>query len=141
MKIIKKNTGLLDILQAVILFGFALYFVGVVASGSVYRYVHERQVAMLLFSAAVFVLLGIVKLRQGILASPIDFRKGRGASGGFSFAVLAAALAGMAVASGTEVRFSQFAYTDSLGGQSAALFGAADASPAGGYASAVPKAL
>ena len=50
-------------LQAVTLFGFALYFIGVVVSGSVYRYVHERHVPMLLFSAAVFFIIGVLKLK------------------------------------------------------------------------------
>lgn len=119
MKIIKKNSRLYDIMQAVILFGFGLYFIGVVVSGSVYRYVHERQVPVLLFSAAVFLLLGMLKLRQGNVLSLSVFSGSRTASGFFSLAVFAAALIGMLIMSGTPVRFSQFAYTDSIGGQSA----------------------
>ena len=51
-------------LQAVILFGFALYFTGAVVSGSAYRYVHERHVPMLLLSAAVFFIIGVLKLKR-----------------------------------------------------------------------------
>lgn len=120
MKIIKKNTRLQVILQAVILFGFALYFACVVAFGSVYQYVHERHVPMLLLSAAVFLVLGILKLRPGRFMSALlpVFSTDRGHSSAFGFVVFAVALLGMSAASGIAVRFSQFAYTDSLGGQS-----------------------
>ena len=120
MKIIKKNTRLQVILQAVILFGFALYFTCVVAFGSVYQYVHERHVPMLLLSAAVFLVLGILKLRPGRFMSALRpvFSTDRGYSSAFGFVVFAVALLGMSAASGIAVRFSQFAYTDSLGGQS-----------------------
>lgn len=120
MKIIKKNTRLQVILQAVILFGFALYFTCVVAFGSVYQYVHERHVPMLLLSAAVFLVLGILKLRLGRFMSALlpVFSTDRGHSSAFGFVVFAVALLGMSAASGIAVRFSQFAYTDSLGGQS-----------------------
>ncbi len=120
MKIIKKNTRLQVILQAVILFGFALYFTCVVAFGSVYQYVHERHVPMLLLSAAVFLVLGILKLRPGRFMSALlpVFSTDRGHSSAFGFVVFAVALLGMSAASGIAVRFSQFAYTDSLGGQS-----------------------
>ena len=63
---IKQNTRLYDMMQAITLFGFTLYFVGVVVSGSVYRYVHERQIPMLLFSAAVFCMIGILKLKNAV---------------------------------------------------------------------------
>ena len=108
------------ILQAVILFGFALYFTCVVAFGSVYQYVHERHVPMLLLSAAVFLVLGILKLRPGRFMSALlpVFSTDRGYSSAFGFVVFAVALLGMSAASGIAVRFSQFAYTDSLGGQS-----------------------
>lgn len=122
MKITKKNTRLQAILQALILFGFALYCIGVVVSGSVYRYVHERQVPVLLFSAVVFLIIGVLKLRQGTVLPQCAFSGGRGSSGIFSLAVFAAALTGMLGMSGTSVRFSQFAYTDSIGGQAAAPF-------------------
>ncbi len=120
MKIIKKNTRLQVILQAVILFGFALYFTCVVAFGSVYQYVHERHVPMLLLSAAVFLVLGILKLRPGRFMSALlpVFSTDRGHSSAFGFVVFAVALLGMSATSGIAVRFSQFAYTDSLGGQS-----------------------
>ena len=120
MKIIKKNTRLQVILQAVILFGFALYFTCVVAFGLVYQYVHERHVPMLLLSAAVFLVLGILKLRPGRFMSALlpVFSTDRGYSSAFGFVVFAVALLGMSAASGIAVRFSQFAYTDSLGGQS-----------------------
>ena len=120
MKIIKKNTRLQVILQAVILFGFALYFTCVVAFGSVYQYVHERHEPMLLLSAAVFLVLGILKLRPGRFMSALlpVFSTDRGYSSAFGFVVFAVALLGMSAASGIAVRFSQFAYTDSLGGQS-----------------------
>ena len=57
MKTIRQNTRLQAILQATTLFGFALYFTGAVISGAAYRYVHERHIPMLLFSAVVFFLL------------------------------------------------------------------------------------
>ena len=69
MKIIKKSTRLQVILQAVILFGFALYFTGAVVSGSAYRYVHERHAPMLLLSAAVFFIIGVLKLKRAMQAS------------------------------------------------------------------------
>lgn len=121
MNIIRKTTHLSNILQTVILFGFALYFVVVILSGSVYRYVHERQVPMLWFSAAVFLLLGILKLRQGKgISVPLAvFRGNSGYSEVFSFVIFAVALVGMSAASGAEIRFSQFAYTGSIGEQSA----------------------
>lgn len=132
MKIIKKNTRLQVILQTVILFGFALYFTSVVVSGSAYRYVHERHIPMLLLSAAVFFIIGILKFKQviqesqrhtslhnnGYSAAVFDRPVGDGRSGRagvFGIAVFAVALVGMSAALGTAVRFSQFAYTDSLG--------------------------
>ena len=132
MKIIKKNTRLQVILQTVILFGFALYFTSVVVSGSAYRYVHERHIPMLLLSAAVFFIIGILKFKQviqesqrhtslhnnGYSAAVVDRPVGDGRSGRagvFGIAVFAVALVGMSAALGTAVRFSQFAYTDSLG--------------------------
>ena len=137
MKIIKQkqNARFQDILQAAILFGFTLYFVGVVVSGSVYRYVHERQVPMLLFSAAVFCIIGILKLKDAVqkpqrrsssvnagdsvavLDRPAGGARRKGA-GLFGIAVFAVALVGMSAVLGTEVRFSQFAYTGSLGERS-----------------------
>ena len=140
MKIIKKTAHLPDILQAVILFGFALYFTGIVVSGLVYRYVHERHVPILLFSAAVLFIIGVLKLKRvmqesqphtsffnsGYSAAVVDRleRDVRLAHAGiFSFTVFAVALLGMVAVSGTEIRFSQFAYTDSIGGQSVIPFG------------------
>ena len=140
MKIIKKTAHLPDILQAVILFGFALYFTGIVVSGLVYRYVHERHVPILLFSAAVLFIIGVLKLKRvmqesqprtsffnsGYSAAVFDCleRDVRLAHAGiFSFTVFAVALLGMVAVSGTEIRFSQFAYTDSIGGQSVIPFG------------------
>ncbi|WP_253729448.1 TIGR03943 family protein [Treponema sp. OMZ 857] len=127
-----KNTRFQDMAQAVILFGFALYCIGVVVSGSVYRYVHEQHISVLLLSAAVFFIIGILKFKQVIQESqrhtslhtngysaavfdrPVgDVRSGR--AGVFGIAVFAVALVGMSAALGTSVRFSQFAYTDSLG--------------------------
>ncbi|WP_235619817.1 MULTISPECIES: TIGR03943 family protein [unclassified Treponema] len=127
-----KNTRFQDMVQTVILFGFALYFIGVVVSGSVYRYVHERHIPVLLLSAAVFFIIGILKFKQVIQESqrhtslhtsgysavvfdrPVgDVRSGR--AGVFGIAVFAVALVGMSAALGTVVRFSQFAYTGSLG--------------------------
>lgn len=139
MKITKKNTRLYDIMQAVILFGFGLYFIGVVVSGSVYRYVHERQVPVLLFSAAVFLLLGMLKLRQGNVLSLSVFSGSRTASGFFSLAVFAAALIGMLIMSGTPVRFSQFAYTDSIGGQSSSPSGTAESQAVSSSGAALPS--
>ena len=132
MKIIKKSTRVQDILQAVILFGFALYFTGAVVSGSVYRYVHERHVPMLLFSAAVFFIIGVIKLKRVMQESQprtsffnngyaaFDRFEGGGRSGYtlvFGTAVFAVALAGMVVATKTDIAFSQFSYADSLGSQ------------------------
>ena len=62
----KKKIRFEYFLQAAILFGFALYFTGTVVTGTVYRYVHERHVPMLLLSAAALMLLGIVKWRQAV---------------------------------------------------------------------------
>ena len=133
MKIIKKTTRLQVILQAVILFGFALYFTGAVVSGSAYRYVHERHVPMLLLSAAVFFIIGVLKLKRVMQesqsctslfnngdAAVFDRSAGDSRSGRadvFGSAVFAVALAGMVVASKTGIAFSQFSYTDSLGTQ------------------------
>lgn len=133
MKIIKKNARLHIILQAVILFGFALYFTGAVVSGSAYRYVHEQHVPMLLFSAAVFFIIGVIKLKRVVqelqphtslhnngYAAVFDRFEGDGRSGYtgvFSLAVFAVALAGMVSAAKTGIAFSQFSYTDSLGNQ------------------------
>ena len=133
MKIIKKNTRVQVILQAVILFGFALYFTSVVVSGSAYRYVHERHVPMLLLSAAVFFIIGVIKLKRVMqesqsctslfnngYAAVFDRFEGDGRSGYtgvFALAVFAVALAGMAVAAKTGIAFSQFSYADSLGSQ------------------------
>ena len=133
MKIIKKNTRVQVILQAVILFGFALYFTSVVVSGSAYRYVHERHVPMLLLSAAVFFIIGVIKLKRVMqesqsctslfnngYAAVFDRFEGGGRSGYtgvFALAVFAVALAGMAVAAKTGIAFSQFSYADSLGSQ------------------------
>ena len=64
MKTIRQNTRLQAILQATTLFGFALYFTGAVISGAAYRYVHERHIPMLLFSAVVFFLIGMLKLKK-----------------------------------------------------------------------------
>ena len=118
--------------QAVILFGFTLYCVVVVVSGSVYQYVHERQIPILLFSAAVFCIIGILKLKNAVRKQerrPVFFNTGepvpafgrpeadvrRGTARVVSLAVFAIALVGMSAGLGTEVRFSQFAYTSSLG--------------------------
>ena len=134
MKIIKQNTRLQNMLQAVILFGFALYFTGAVVSGSAYRYVHERHVPMLLLSAAVFFIIGVLKLKRvmqesqsctslfnnGYFAAVFDRPAGDSRSGRadvFGSAVFAVALAGMVVAAKTGVAFSQFSYADSLGSQ------------------------
>lgn len=120
MKIIKQNAHLQSLLQAIVLFAFALYFIVAVVTGSVYRYVHERHVPILLCSAAVFLLLGILKLRQGrfISVSLSDISLRNRYSGILGIAAFAAALLSMVSASGSEVRFSQFAYTDSIGGHS-----------------------
>ncbi|MGI5088644.1 TIGR03943 family protein [Treponema sp. OMZ 305] len=133
MKIIKKSTRVQDILQVVILFGFALYCTGVVVSGSAYRYVHERHVPMLLFSAAVFFIIGVLKLKsvmQGLQPHTSFFNSGyaavfdrfeggsrSGYAGVFGLAVFAVALAGMVSAAKTGIAFSQFSYADSLGTQ------------------------
>ena len=137
---IKQNTRLYDMMQAITLFGFTLYFVGVVVSGSVYRYVHERQIPMLLFSAAVFCMIGILKLKNAVQKPQrrtsfvttedsravrnrpnTDARRGAaGTAGVLSLAVFAIALIGMSAVLGAEVSFSQFAYTGSLGESSIA---------------------
>ena len=141
----KKKIRFEYFLQAAILFGFALYFTGTVVTGTVYRYVHERHVPMLLLSAAALMLLGIVKWRQAVTAvsgrmifqsasasrqtadetSPQvhTFRRILFALTRYRNllgpAVFAAALIGMLAAAGTNLRFSQFAYSDSLGESSA----------------------
>ena len=125
MKTIRQNTRLQAILQATTLFGFALYFTGAVISGAAYRYVHERHIPMLLFSAVVFFLIGMLKLKKvmqeshwrtslfnngytGVLGySGKDARSAR--AGVFSIVVFAVALVGMSASSGIAVRFSQFA--------------------------------
>lgn len=141
----KKNIQFNSFLQALILFGFALYFIGTIVTGTVYRYVHERHVPMLLFSAAMLMLLGIVKWRQAgsslgrrmVFQADIPSQQAhlthrspfsllhrfffslpryRGLLG---TAVFAAALVGMLAVAGTNVHFSQFAYTDSLSESSA----------------------
>lgn len=141
----KKKIRFEYFLQAAILFGFALYFTGTVVTGTVYRYVHERHVPILLLSAAALMLLGIVKWRQAVTAvsgrmifqsasasrqtadetSPQvhTFRRILFALTRYRNllgpAVFAAALIGMLAAAGTNLRFSQFAYSDSLGESSA----------------------
>ena len=141
----KKKIRFEYFLQAAILFGFALYFTGTVVTGTVYRYVHERHVPMLLLSAAALMLLGIVKWRQAVTAvsgrmifqsasasrqtadetrpQVHTFRRILFALTRYRNllgpAVFAAALIGMLAAAGTNLRFSQFAYSDSLGESSA----------------------
>ena len=141
----KKNIQFNSFLQALILFGFALYFIGTIVTGTVYRYVHERHVPMLLFSAAMLMLLGIVKWRQAGSSlgrrmvfqtdtpsqqahlthrSPFSLLRRFFFSlpryrGFLGTAVFAAALVGMLAVAGTNVHFSQFAYSDSLGESSA----------------------
>ena len=51
------------VLQAIVLFCFSIYFIAVVASGAVYQYVHERHIPMLLFSAVLFLIIGIVYIQ------------------------------------------------------------------------------
>ena len=133
MNMIKQTTRLYDMAQAIILFGFTLYCVVVVVSSSVYQYVHERQIPILLFSAAVFCIIGILKLKNAVRKQerrrPVFFNTGepvpafgrpeadvrRGTARVVSLAVFAIALVGMSAGLGTEVRCSQFAYTSSLG--------------------------
>lgn len=141
----KKKIRFEYFLQAAILFGFALYFTGTVVTGTVYRYVHERHVPILLLSAAALMLLGIVKWRQAVTAvsgrmifqsasasrqtadetrpQVHTFRRILFALTRYRNllgpAVFAAALIGMLAAAGTNLRFSQFAYSDSLGESSA----------------------
>lgn len=142
MKIIKKDTRLQNILQAIILFGFAVYFIGVFISGSVYRYVHERQVPILLFSAAVFLVIGVLKLRRGNVL-PLSFFSGRRRySGRLSVTVFAIALVGMsASALGAAVRFSPFAYMDSIGGQAVVSSGTMPVSEAALDSSVEPSII
>jgi TIGR03943 family protein len=158
MKTIRQNTRLQAILQATTLFGFALYFTGAVISGAAYRYVHERHIPMLLFSAVVFFLIGMLKLKKvmqeshwrtslfnngytGVSGySGKDARSAR--AGVFSIVVFAVALVGMSASSGIAVRFSQFAYSNSLGGQPSPVSDppfAADAFSAGEYSAAPPS--
>lgn len=136
----KKKIPFNNFLQAIILFGFALYFMSTIVSGTVYRYVHERHVPILLLSATLLMLLGIIKWRQTLTAidnymvfhtdTPsqsadiascpppsllhrifLSLPRYRGFLG---TGIFAAALAGMLAGASTNVRFSQFAYTDSL---------------------------
>lgn len=104
-------------LQAIILFGFALYFVGTVVSGSAYRYVHERHISMLLITAVLFAVVGILKARQAMdfslpLISPRIQYKEFG-----KLSVFIIALIGMLIAAGTDFQFSQLVYADSLSEQ------------------------
>lgn len=117
MRSFKKKTGLKSLLQVVILFCFALYFVIIVLSGAVYHYVHERHIPMLLFSATVFCAIGIVRLR-----SLPQSREQQGYTGIFSVIVFALALVGMLMMGGQRATFSQFSHTDSLASQSAASY-------------------
>lgn len=157
MRIIKQ-TRFHSLLQAIILFGFALYFTGVVFSGSVYRYVHERHVPILLVSAAIFFIIGVLKLKSvmqeaqrhtslhnnGYSAAVFDRPVGDGRSGPvgvFGLAVFAVALVGMSAISGVEVRFSQFAYTDSIGGQSSSPSGTAESQAGSSSGAASPTGV
>lgn len=132
MNMIKQTTRLYDMAQAIILFGFTLYCVVVVVSSSVYQYVHERQIPILLFAAAVFCIIGILKLKNAVRKQErraVFFNTGEsvpafsrpaadvhcGTASVVSIAVFSIALVGMSAGLGTEVRFSQFAYTSSLG--------------------------
>ena len=130
MKTIRQNTRLQAILQATTLFGFALYFTGAVISGAAYRYVHERHIPMLLFSAVVFFLIGMLKLKKVMQES--HWRTSLFNNG----------YTGVLGYSGIAVRFSQFAYSNSLGGQPSPVSDppfAADAFSAGEYSAAPPS--
>ena len=88
---------------------------------------------MLLLSAAVFFIIGVLKLKsvmQELQPHTSFFNNGYAAvfdrfeggvrggyAGVFGLAVFAVALAGMAVAAKTGIAFSQFSYADSLGSQ------------------------
>lgn len=114
MHILKKRTHVQSLVQAIILFGFALYFVGIILFGSVYRYVHARHIPMLLFSAAVFFMIGIIKLRIYAYPSQGAFSEQRECGGLFSPVIFALALIGMILIPGQVITFSQFSYSDSL---------------------------
>lgn len=125
-----------SLFQALILFGFAIYFVVLILSGTVYRYVHERHVPVMYAAAAVFVLIGCLKLKQAVQL----YKNRRAAAqrnryigaadtanllhGGkvfFSVAVFGVSLIGMTAVPSIGLRLSQFAFTDSLGGAYAAV--------------------
>lgn len=104
------------LLQAVILFCFSIYFIAVVASGSVYQYVHERHIPMLLFSAALFLIMGAVYLQRA-------FQKRYAAQKPSHFLYLLIffmPFIGVIVMLKQDFDFSALAYTDSLSEQSAA---------------------
>lgn len=136
-----------SLLQTLILFCFAIYFIVLILSGTVYRYVHERHVPVMYAAAAVFVLISILKLKQAAQlyrSRGTAYQTSRSASaadsasllhGGkalFSAAVFAVALIGMAAAPSIGPKLSQFAFTDSLGGVYAASSDADVSGLAGG---------
>ena len=101
--------------QALIFFAFTLYFAGVVISGAVYRYVHERHIPMLLFSIVFFLLIGILKVKQALK----DTQSGIDRTSFYSIFIFAAALGLMTVKGAKNLDFSKFTYTEALGDQSA----------------------
>lgn len=102
--------------QSLILFGFGVYFCLIVFSGTVYRFVHERHIPLLLISALCFFIIGTVQLLHGIR------HPHRHTRGFFSPGVFAAALIVMIITTGQEIRFSQFSHTDSAAGPNTAPF-------------------
>lgn len=115
-------------LQAAVLFVLAAYFIATLLSGAVYRYVHERHVPVMYGAAALFLLIGILKLKQAVQLSHVhtssyqDRMPGTNAEilpyrreSFFSTTVFAAALVAMIAVPSMGINLSQFAYTDSLG--------------------------
>lgn len=113
---IKRWLPFKPLFQALIFFALTLYFAGVVISGSVYRYVHERHIPMLLLSSALLLLIGMLKVKQALKASP-SRTDHTGFSGIFIFA---AALVIMTVQGEKNLSFSKFTYTEALSDQNAA---------------------
>jgi len=103
------------VLQAIVLFCFSIYFIAVVASGAVYQYVHERHIPMLLFSAVLFLIIGIVYIQCA-------FQKKYTAQKPSHFLYLLIffmPFIGVIVTLKQDFDFSSLAYTDSLSEQSA----------------------
>ena len=135
-------------LQAAVLFVLAAYFIATILSGAVYRYVHERHVPVMYGAAVLFLLIGILKLKQAVLLSHVHTASYQDRMSGtnaefltfrqesfFSTTVFAAALVTMIAVPSMGINLSQFSYTDSLGAvYTAPLSSAADSNTGSSFA-------